>query len=194
MRNEPRLQLRPVYPVRTARLLLRPLDLDDADDLLDYRSRPDVCRYVPFGPLDHEAVIERLVGPWATSVLTDEGQSLTLGIEVAETGNLVGEVSLSWRSREHRSGELGYAINPAFAGQGYGTEAARAVLGLGFDELGLHRIAASIDERNESSVKLARRLGMRQEARFVDNEILDGEWCTELIFAMRASEWSANRA
>jgi RimJ/RimL family protein N-acetyltransferase len=99
---------------------------------------------------------------------------------------------LFWRSREHRSGQIGYAINPAFAGQGFATEAARAALGLGFDELGLHRITAGIDERNESSVRLARRFGMRQEARFVDNEMLDGKWCTELIFAMLASEWKAN--
>ncbi|GAA3236366.1 GNAT family N-acetyltransferase [Dactylosporangium siamense] len=138
MREERQLQLRPIYPVRTPRLLLRPLGLDDVDALLAYRSRPDVCRYVPFNPLSREAVIDRLAGPWAATALTDEGQSLTLGIEVAETGKLVGEVMVFWRSREHCSGELGYAVNPDFAGRGYATEAARAALGLGFDELGLN--------------------------------------------------------
>ncbi|MFC4041793.1 hypothetical protein ACFO1B_25455 [Dactylosporangium siamense] len=42
-------------------------------------------------------------------------------------------------------------------------------------------------------MKLARRIGMRQEARFVDSEMLDGEWCTELVFAMLAGEWAGNR-
>jgi len=43
--------LRPGYPVRTGRLLLRPLGVGDVDALLAYRSRPDVCRYVPFAML-----------------------------------------------------------------------------------------------------------------------------------------------
>ncbi len=65
------------------------------------------------------------------------------------------------------------------------------MLRLGFEGLGLHRIVARIDERNESSVKLARRLGMRQEARLVRNEFFKGEWSTELDFAMLSDEWYA---
>jgi RimJ/RimL family protein N-acetyltransferase len=80
---------------------------------------------------------------------------------------------------------------PGAGGQGYATEAARAVLRLGFDGLGLHRITARIDERNEPSARLARRLGMRQEARLVHNELFKGEWSTELDFAMLAGEWAA---
>src|SRR5579872_6671207 len=96
--------LRPTYPVRGERLLLRPLAVSDADALLAYRSRDDVCRYVPF---------ERIAGQWARTELTDEGQSLTLGAQVADTGELVGDVILFWHSREHAGGELGYVFNPA---------------------------------------------------------------------------------
>lgn len=185
--------LRPEYPVRTARLLLRPLTVGDADALLAYRSRPDVCRYVPFEPMDRRVIGERLAAQWATTGLTDEGQALTLGIEIARTGELAGDVVLFWHSREHRGGEIGYILNPDFAGQGYATEAARAMLLLGFDELGLHRITARLDERNDASAKVARRLGMRQEARLVHNELVKGEWSTELDFAMLAAEWPAHR-
>jgi RimJ/RimL family protein N-acetyltransferase len=185
--------LRPEYPVRTARLLLRPLTSSDTDALLAYRSRPDVCRYVPFEPMDRQVISGRLAGQWAITALDDEGQALTLGIEVAGTGELAGDVVLFWHSREHRGGEVGYILNPDFAGQGYATEAARAVLRLGFEDLGLHRITARLDERNEASAKVARRLGMRQEARLVHNELFKGEWCTELDFAMLAEEWPAHR-
>lgn len=187
------LELRPVYPVRTSRLLLRPLTPGDVDALLAYRSRPDVCRYVPFEPMDRQVISERLARVWATTELTDEGQSLTLGVEITATGDLVGDVILFWHSREHRGGEIGYVVNPDFAGRGYATEAAHAVLRLGFDDLGLHRIVARIDERNEPSARLARRLGMRQEARLVHNELFKGEWSTELDFAMLADEWPAHR-
>ena len=184
-------ELRPTYPIKTERLLLRPLTEADAEALLAYRSRPDVCRYVPFEPMTPEVVTDRLGSYWASSVLTDEGQSLTLGIVVAETGRLVGDVILFWHSRKHRGGEIGYVVNPEFSGQGYATEAARAMLRLGFEELGLHRIIARIDERNEPSARVLRRLGMRQEARLVHNELFKGEWSTELDFAMLSEEWQA---
>ena len=183
--------LRPGYPVRTERLLLRPLTVADADALLAYRGRDDVSRYVPFEPMSSGDILERIAGAWARTELTDEGQSLTLGAVVGETGELAGDVVLFWHSREHAGGELGYVFNPALGGRGYATEAANAMLGLGFETMGLHRITARIDERNEPSVKLARRLGMRQEARLVDNEIFKGEWSTEVDFAMLASEWYA---
>jgi len=183
--------LRPSYPVRTERLLLRPLTADDAGALLAYRGREDVSRYVPFDPMTRDDIVEHLAGAWARTELTDEGQSLTLGAELAGTGELAGDVVLFWHSREHAGGELGYVFHPDWAGRGYATEAARAMLRLGFEELGLHRIVARIDENNEPSARLARRLGMRQEARLVRNEFFKGEWSTELNFAMLADEWPA---
>jgi RimJ/RimL family protein N-acetyltransferase len=181
--------LLPTYPVRTERLLLRPLTAADTDALLAYRSRPDVCRYVPFEPMDRRVIAERLATLWAGTGLTAAGQALTLGVEVAGTGELAGDVVLFWHSLEHLSGEIGYVLDPAHAGRGYATEAARALLGLAFDGLGLHRVVARLDERNGASAAVARRLGMRQEARLVDNELFKGEWSTELVFAMLADEW-----
>jgi len=185
--------LRPRYPVRSERLLLRPLAIGDADALLAYRSREVVCRYVPFEPMSRDEVIGRIAGQWAHTELTDEGQSLTLGAQVGETSELAGDVVLFWHSRAHAGGELGYVFNPALGGRGYATEAANVMLRLGFEGLGLHRIVARIDERNEPSVRLAGRLGMRQEARLVRNEFFKGEWSTELDFAMLAEEWDARQ-
>ncbi len=185
--------LRPAYPVRTERLLLRPLTGKDVDALLAYRSIPEVCRYVPFHPMTREVIHDRLATQWANTELTDEGQHLTLGIEVAATGELIGDVILFWHSRLHGTGEIGYVVHPDHGGHGYVTEAAREMLRLGFEELRLHRVIARIDERNEPSARLARRLGMRQEARLVRNEWFKGEWSTELDFAMLADEWFANR-
>lgn len=186
--------LSPAYPVRTARLRLRPLTAADVDAVLAYRSRPGVFRYVPFEPMTRERLVEQLAGPWARTELTGEDQFILLGIEVAASGGLVGDVLLSFTSREHRSGEVGYVLHPGFSGHGYATEAARAMVGLGFDALGLHRITAWIDERNESSIGAAYRLGMRQEARLVDSEFSKGEWITKLGFAMLEADWPHHRA
>jgi RimJ/RimL family protein N-acetyltransferase len=186
--------LRPRYPVTTTRLLIRPLTPADADGLLAYRSLPDICRYVPFEPQTRDELLERIASRWTRTELTGEGQALILGVQVRDTGALAGDVMLAWQSQEHASGEIGYVFNPDLSGRGYATEAADALLRLGFDGLGLHRIIARIDERNEPSARLARRLGMRQEARLVENEWFKGEWTTELDFAMLAAEWQARPA
>jgi len=183
--------LRPTYPIRGERILLRPLTSRDADALVAYRSRGDVCLYVPFEPMTWADTTERLAGQWARTELTAEGQSLTLGAQVEETGQLAGDCTLFWHSREHAGAEIGYVFDPRLGGRGYATEAVALMLRLGFEEFGLHRIIARIDERNEPSVKLARRVGMRQEARLVENEFFKGEWSTELDFAMLKAEWHA---
>ena len=181
--------LSPAYPIRTERLLLRPLTLGDVDDLVAYRSIEDVCRYVPFRPMSPADVAERVTGVWARTGLDDEGQSLTLGIEATASGRIVGDVVLFWHSREHARGEIGYVINPAFGGRGYATEAARALVDLAFDGLQLHRLTARIDARNGPSAALVTRLGFRLEAHLVQNEWFKGEWTDELDFAILADEW-----
>src|ERR1700759_692816 len=105
--------LRPSYPIRTERLLLRPLTAGDADALLAYRGRDDASRYVPFEPMSRDDILERIAGPWARTELTDEGQALTLGAQLSGTGELAGDVMLAWPSREPAGGEIGYVFNPA---------------------------------------------------------------------------------
>jgi RimJ/RimL family protein N-acetyltransferase len=143
--------------------------------------------------MDATAIRERLRGPWSRRVLEAEGQALFLGVEIVATRELVGDVMLAWSSSEHRGGEIGYVLHPGYSGQGYATEAAHRILHLAFDELGLHRVIARVDADNESSARLAARLGMRQEAHLVQNEWFKGRWSDELDFAILEHEWRALR-
>ena len=184
--------LAPAYPIRTDRLLLRPLTPRDVDAVHAYQSRPDVCRYIPYFPRSREEVASRLADPDRTrAVLDAEGQAINLAVELRDTGVLVGDVMLFWRSAEHRSGEIGYVLNPAHSGHGYVTEACRALLALAFDGLGLHRVVGRIDARNDASARVLERLGMRKEAELVENEWFKGEWTTEIDFALLDREWRA---
>jgi RimJ/RimL family protein N-acetyltransferase len=184
-----RIVLRPSYPVSTARLRLRPLVPADVDSLVDYRSRPDVCRYVPFEPMDRETVADRVGGRWARQEIVCDGDALFLGVEVTSLAQVVGDVMLSFTSAEHSTGEVGWVLNPEHSGRGYATEAAHAVLHLAFDGLRLHRVVARVDARNDPSLRLAARLGMRREACLLANEWFKGEWSDEIDFALLEEEW-----
>ena len=185
--------LAPDYPIETARLKLRPVDADaDPDAMAAYQSRADVCRYIPYEPRDRDRIVE-VIRERGRTTLTDEGQQLWLSVLRRDTGRLIGDVLLFWHSRQHRGGEIGYVFDPEHQGQGYATEAAAALLDLGFDGLGLHRIVARVDARNEASARVLRRLGMRQEAYLVQNEWFKGEWSDEIDFAILDDEWRALR-
>jgi len=181
--------LHPSYPIRTERLDLRPHRMDDLDDLLAFHSDPDVVRYVPWPVRDREQTRAALKVKLTQDALTEPGQWLVLAIELRETSTVIGEVLLKWASETSRQGELGYALHTGYHGRGLATEAANAVLRLGFEDLGLHRICANVINGNAASAKLLTRLGLRQEAHLVENVLFKGAWCDELVFALRAQEW-----
>jgi RimJ/RimL family protein N-acetyltransferase len=185
--------LRPDYPLETARLTLRPFGDGDLDGLFDIQSRPQVARYLYWEARDRDQVRAALEQKRRQSALEREGDRLSLAVVWRQSGALVGEVSLEWLSREHRQGEVGFVFHPAHQGRGFATEAAEAVLRLGFAELGLHRIIGRCDARNLPSARLMERLGMRREAHFIHDEIFKGEWGEQLVYAMLDHEWKARQ-
>jgi RimJ/RimL family protein N-acetyltransferase len=185
--------LTPELPIRTERLLLRLYTEDDLDDVCDIQSRPDVARYLYWGPRDRNQSRGSLAMKIASAKLQAEGDDLTLAVVLPETGKIIGDVLLMWVSREHRQGEIGYIFHPDHAGHGYATEAARVMLRIGFEGLGLHRIIGRLDARNTASARVLERLGMRREAHLVQNEVVKGEWTDEMIYAILGEEWRAGR-
>ncbi len=186
--------LTPKYPLRTARLLLRPYAETDFDFLYSLVSRPEVARYTYWSPRTREESVVALEQRMTQGTLHAEGGHLVVLVALQETGEPVGDVQLHWTSREHQQGEIGYLIHPGHAGNGYATEAAEVMLRLGFEELGLHRIVGRVDGRNVASTRVLEHLRMRREACLRHNELVKGEWTDEVVYAMLAEEWQAHRA
>ncbi|MFI7214319.1 GNAT family N-acetyltransferase [Micromonospora maritima] len=180
----------PTYPLRTPRLRLRPVTLDDLDDVHAWQRRPDVVRWMlgaaPRTRAESRASVVAMAGEDA---LRAEGDCLTLAVVAGDV--VIGAVELVWRSRADRTGELGYVFHPDHGGRGLATEAAGAVLDWGFGAFGLHRVVVRCHAGNESSARLAARLGMRQEARHVRSYRFRDGWADQLVFALLADEWRA---
>jgi RimJ/RimL family protein N-acetyltransferase len=181
--------LRPAYPIATERLRLRPFEPRDLDALTAVHGDPEVTRYLYWDVRDREELKGVLAEKQRRDALTKEGDALNLAAVTADSGELVGDMTLIWRSEEHRQGEVGYIVHPAHQGRGYAAEATRAMLRIGFEDLGLHRIAAHLDARNAASARVLERVGMRREAHLVENEVVKGGWTDELVYAMLDREW-----
>lgn len=182
--------MRPDYPIKTERLTLRPFQKTDIEDVHAYRCLPEVSRFLYDAPLDRAGTAEKLA-KWAPmDELTEQGQLLVLAVVL--DGTVIGEVDIKWLSEEHRQGELGYIFNPRFHGKGYAREASEVMLEIGFEDLGLHRMIAECDARNEPSWRLMERLGMRREAHYRENEFFKGEWADCLVYAMLSEEYREN--
>ena len=179
----------PAYPIRTERLSLRPHREDDLEDLLAFHSLPEVVRYVPWPVRDRDQTWAALQAKLGQDALRAPGEWLVLAVEVRETGTVVGEVLLKWVSQDRRQGEVGFALHTDFQGKGLAAEAARAVLRLGFEDLGLHRITAHSLAGNDRSARLLTRLGMRQEGHFVHSILFKGSWADQLLYALLDTEW-----
>ena len=98
-------------------------------------------------------------------------------------GAFVGVAGIWHPSLRNRVGELGYWIAPQARGQGFATEAARAMCALGFDTLRLHRIEARTFARNLASINVLRAVGFRREGLLRERTRVGARWLDEVWLA-----------
>ena len=178
-------------PLTTERLLLRRWRDADLDELHALQSDPDVVRYLPWGVKTREESAEWLRQRQAQDRLAQDDDAVSLAVERRADGRLLGAVNAWWRSAEHQQGEVGFMLARHAQGHGYALEAMTALLDVLFPALDLHRAYGRADARNDASIGLMRRLGMRQEAHLVENERFKGEWGDEVVCAVLRREWDA---
>jgi RimJ/RimL family protein N-acetyltransferase len=174
----------------TPRLRVRPFTLVDVEDFVAYRAHPDVARHQSWS----DYTLERgraLIESMQHSQPGMPGQWYQFALEDRADRTLVGDLALRVNDTELREAEVGFSLAPNRQGQGYGTEALRALLGYAFGALGLHRIIAVTDVLNVPAAALLERVGMRQEAHFHENVFFKGAWGSEFLFAMLEREWRA---
>lgn len=181
-------------PIETERLVLRRWHRGDVEAIYEQQSDPGVARYLPREVRTRAEAEQALAARIASRGLADDDDEISLAVERRDDGRVIGDLTLWVRSAEWGQAEIGYVFSPGAAGQGFATEAARALVDVAFGPLAAHRVYARADARNEASTRLLERLGMRCEARFRENQIFKGAWCEEVVYAVLASEWHALNA
>jgi ribosomal-protein-alanine N-acetyltransferase len=156
----------------TTRLILRPLRLADAADVLAYAGDPEVSRFMSWEmhrSIDDsqdfllwvmECYSHHEEGPW--------------GLEERSSGRLIGTCGLHDVVPADRRAELGYTLARPYWNQGYMTEAVEAVLKFAFLRLDLNRIQAVCVPENLASERVMQKVGMTYEGTLRDYRLIKG--------------------
>ena len=150
--------------IKTERLILRPFELSDASDVQRYAGDYDIARTVANIPYPYE---DGMAEEWINSHAEkfEENNELTLAITHKQKKYLIGAIGLVRIAAEHQHAEMGYWIGKPFWGNGYCSEAARALLDFSFNSLKLNRVFAFHFAHNPASGRVLQKIGMTHEGR-----------------------------
>lgn len=171
------------------RVELRWLEEEDVPALFEIFSDPEVMRYWSSPPLRDLGAAGGLLRE-----IHDHFRARTLfqwGIARRAGGALLGTCTLLHWEADHQRAEIGFALGRTHQGKGFGTEAVGVLLGFAFQTLGLHRLEADVDPRNQPSLRLLERLGFRREGTLRERYHVNGEIQDSVILGLLRREWEA---
>lgn len=174
--------------IRTERLLLRELHIEDFAALSEIQSHPEVHTYEQntISSLDEVLNYIEKAGRWALDIPRTH---FRLAITVPPSGQVCGRLTLTLNWAEIREWEIGWQLHPEEWGKGYATEAAQAVLAYAFHELKAHRVVAFCNFNNDRSTRVMERLGMTREATLRETRWWRDAWTNEYLYAILEREF-----
>lgn len=166
-------------------LRLRSLADSDAGAVFELFGDPEVVRFMSVRRLASEAEARDFIAGTRESFLS--GTLYQWGIELE--GELVGTCTLADIDRQHRRAELGFAVLRRWWGRRVVSRALPPVIEFAFERLGLHRLEADADPRNEASLRVLERLGFRREGLLRERYFQEGEAQDAVVFGLLRREW-----
>ena len=171
----------------TDRLVLREFEENDWPAVLEYQSDPQYLRYYAWTGRTAEDV-RAFVRHFIDWQGEQPRRNFQFAVVLKGEGRLIGNCGIR-TNPDRREADIGYELAHPHWGRGYATEAARAVLAFGFEELRLHRIWASCVLENAGSARVLEKLGMRREGHLREHEWMRGRWWDTLLYAILDREW-----
>jgi [ribosomal protein S5]-alanine N-acetyltransferase len=171
--------------LQTPRLMLRTYTADDIPELLPLIGAREIAATTlriphPYSQKDAEDLVAH----------ANESDGVRLAVRLRDSATFVGGAGLRLEP-DHDRAEIGYWIGVPYWGNGYATEAARALLTYGFEQMKLNRIYASHYSNNPASGKILRKLGMKPEGCQRGHILKWGEYQDLELFGMLRSDFAS---
>ena len=160
----------------------------DWEAVLAYQSDPLYLRYYHWTGRT-EAEVRDFVQMFIDHQKQQPRQNFQLALILKSENFLIGNCGIRVNDTEMREANIGYELNSRYWGQGYATEAARAILRFGFETLAMHRIWSWCIADNVGSARVLEKIGMRLEGRLQQKEFIKGQWRDHLLYAILDHEW-----
>jgi [ribosomal protein S5]-alanine N-acetyltransferase len=177
----------PPPKLETARLVLRPFETRDVEDVFAYASDAEVSRYVLWDRhttrADSQRFLEWVLGQYA------RGELPSWGIMDKTSGRVVGSIGYGWPEPAHARAEVGYVLARSHWGRGLMSEAVRAVLGHAFGTLHLHKVVAHCHVLNVGSRRVLEKVGLRHEGRLYEHLFVKGSYWDIDVLGVLDREW-----
>lgn len=174
--------------LQTSRLRLRKVRMDDLENYYHHLSSSgNVTRYMLFQP--HRDISETVASLEKALSRYADGRYYHWGIALKETDELIGMIDLLRFNEETGSCSFVYMLGEDFWGNGYGTEAVRAVFDFGFREMELQRIEADHMAENGASGAVMRKAGMIYQGIVSGKYEKSGTLHDAVVYAIDRQQW-----
>ncbi|MBQ4639806.1 MAG: GNAT family N-acetyltransferase [Clostridia bacterium] len=173
--------------LETDRLILRPLQMDDAKDMYAYARDPEVSRHVLWDA--HKSIWETRHFLRFARNQYRRGFPGSFAMELKESGRMIGTIGFMWVNPDYKSAEVGYSLSRDYWNRGLMTEALEATLRFGFEELKLNRIEAQHDTENPASGKVMAHCGMQFEGVMRSRVMNKGVFRDVAVYAVLKNDW-----
>ncbi|MEQ2130644.1 GNAT family protein [Caldanaerobacter subterraneus KAk] len=176
--------------LETSRLILKKISLEDAEDMFEYASDPEVTKYVSWeyhkNIEDSLNLIKRILS------ISDKEEVAIWGLYLKENEKLIGTCELNI-DRKNMIGEIAFALGKKYWNKGIMTEAVREVIEFGFEKLNLNRIQARCMVENIASERVMQKVGMKFEGILREALFAKGRFWDMKMYSILKREYEKNR-
>jgi len=167
---------------------LRAVEMSDLSDIMkywnSYETRVSLGKFVPSSSKEREDWIKKV------NEQASKGEAFTFAIVHKETEEFLGTVSLKRINMINRGASLSVSIhNPENHNKGYGTDATRCILKIGFNIFNLHRIELHVYEFTANAVHVYEKLGFKQVGVRREASYIIGKYRNDLVMDILEEEF-----
>ena len=173
--------------IQTDRLLIREFTQNDIDDIFEYASIPEVTKFLPWET--HKSIVDTNDFLEMSKNMFMISDNIDWAIELKSEKKVVGGIAIRKWNDENHCADIGYVLSKKYWNQGIITEALKAVIKFGFEELKANRVEAHCDENNIGSYKVMEKTGMKYEGTLREKINFKGKYVNMKFYSILKSEF-----